>query len=140
MILDIKGLEKLAKELGESIKGGEVIFLEGDLGAGKTTFSCLLLRNLGVKMGVKSPTFNYFNRYFLENLGLNIYHFDLYRVSPQDEDLGEIINEIREKDQKCIFLVEWPQNLPIKLGANVTISLDHCDDQNLRKVIFKSDK
>ncbi len=71
-----------AKRVADRLKGGEVILLNGDLGAGKTTFTKGLAKALGVEETVTSPTFTYVREY---EGRLPLFHFDMYRVSDADE-------------------------------------------------------
>ena len=71
-----------AKRVADRLKGGEVILLNGDLGAGKTTFTKGLALALGVKETVTSPTFIYVKEY---DGRLPLFHFDMYRVADADE-------------------------------------------------------
>lgn len=71
-----------AKRVADRLKGGEVILLSGDLGAGKTTFTKGLALALGVKETVTSPTFTYVKEY---EGRLPLFHFDMYRVADADE-------------------------------------------------------
>jgi tRNA threonylcarbamoyladenosine biosynthesis protein TsaE len=84
---------------------GLVIYLEGDLGAGKTTLARALIRTLGHAGPVKSPTYSLVEVYVFSSLYL--YHFDFYRFeSPEeflDAGLGEYFNET------AVCLVEWPE-------------------------------
>ncbi|APH06557.1 tRNA (adenosine(37)-N6)-threonylcarbamoyltransferase complex ATPase subunit type 1 TsaE [Bacillus weihaiensis] len=73
---------KLAEKLGE----GDVVTLEGDLGAGKTTFTKGLAKGLGIQRNVNSPTFTIIKEY--SDGRLPLYHMDVYRVEDADEDLG----------------------------------------------------
>lgn len=103
---------KLGMEMAKNIKGGEVICLAGDLGAGKTTFSQGFLKELGIIGAVTSPTFVVMKQYAIKNNALNlknIYHIDTYRVESEDIlNLGweEIIS-----DKKNVVLVEWPEKI-----------------------------
>ena len=87
------------------LQPGLVIFLEGDLGAGKTTLVRALIRGLGYAGPVKSPTYSLVEVYVISSLYL--YHFDFYRFeSPEeflDAGLGEYFNE------NAVCLVEWPE-------------------------------
>ncbi|GAA5101109.1 tRNA (adenosine(37)-N6)-threonylcarbamoyltransferase complex ATPase subunit type 1 TsaE [Wohlfahrtiimonas larvae] len=78
------------------------LYLSGDLGAGKTTFSKYFLKALGVDENIKSPTYTIIESYMAD--GLDIDHIDLYRIEEEDlYDLGFL-----EDDQK-IWLIEWPE-------------------------------
>ena len=81
----------LAELVGQKIREGTVLCLEGDLGAGKTLFVQSLARTLGVEGDVTSPTFNLMNVY--EGI-CRIYHFDLYRLETEEE-LGIAPEQIR---------------------------------------------
>jgi tRNA threonylcarbamoyladenosine biosynthesis protein TsaE len=90
--------EKLAKHLAP----GDVITLDGDLGAGKTTFSKGLAKGLGVKRTVNSPTYTIVKEY---RGRMPFYHMDVYRLEGQDEDIGfeEYFNG------EGVSVVEWSQ-------------------------------
>lgn len=108
---------KMAERLALLLKPGDVITLEGDLGAGKTTFTKGLALGLGIKRTVNSPTFTIVKEYEGE---LPLYHMDVYRLEDSDEDIG--FNEYFHGSG--ITVVEWAtfikDYLPEKL-LHVTI-------------------
>lgn len=91
----------LAKKLAEQVHGGDIITLEGDLGAGKTTFSKGFAEGLDIKEIVNSPTFTIIKEYRSGRLPL--FHMDVYRMGDGEEDLG--LEEYFYGSGVC--LVEW---------------------------------
>lgn len=93
----------LAKRVADTLKGGETVLLEGDLGAGKTTFTKGLAKALGVTEEVTSPTFTILNIY---NSGrLPLYHADMYRVTDEDETYE--LGLFEDAPENAVFVVEW---------------------------------
>ena len=93
----------LAKRVADTLKGGETVLLEGDLGAGKTTFTKGLAKALGVTEEVTSPTFTILNIY---NSGrLPLYHADMYRVTDEDETYE--LGLFEDAPDNAVFVVEW---------------------------------
>ena len=95
----------LGAALAPSLAPGLVVFLEGDLGAGKTTLVRGLLRALGFVGKVKSPTYTFAELYAISRLKL--YHFDFYRFEHAEEYLDAGLDEYFQGDGAC--LVEWPE-------------------------------
>ncbi|AVQ98024.1 tRNA (adenosine(37)-N6)-threonylcarbamoyltransferase complex ATPase subunit type 1 TsaE [Oceanobacillus iheyensis] len=93
---------QVAAQLAVLLKPGDVVTLEGELGAGKTTFTKGLANGLGVKRHVSSPTFTIIKEYQGE---LPLYHMDVYRLENSEEDIG--FDEYFNGDGICV--VEWAQ-------------------------------
>ncbi|THE09630.1 tRNA (adenosine(37)-N6)-threonylcarbamoyltransferase complex ATPase subunit type 1 TsaE [Bacillus timonensis] len=108
----------LAKKLGP----GDVITLEGDLGAGKTTFTKGLAKGLGITRTVNSPTFTIIKEYHGR---IPLYHMDVYRLEHSDEDLG--FDEYFEGDG--VTVVEWAHLIEDRLPIDrLTIKIEHEGD------------
>ena len=101
--------KELAKDFSNYLKGGEIIFLYGEMGVGKTTFVKHLINQFQINKKIQitevtSPTFNLLNEYEVNNLVIK--HYDLFRL----KDKSEIINlDLFDNSQNTITLIEWPQ-------------------------------
>ncbi|QBB70910.1 tRNA (adenosine(37)-N6)-threonylcarbamoyltransferase complex ATPase subunit type 1 TsaE [Pseudolysobacter antarcticus] len=120
--LDEAALVSLAQRLAAAITQGGLIYLIGDLGAGKTTFARALIKSLGVAERVKSPTYSLIESY--RSALLNIHHLDLYRIA----DPGELewlgLADLLTPD--ALLLVEWPERAGNTLpSADLQIRLSH---------------
>jgi tRNA threonylcarbamoyladenosine biosynthesis protein TsaE len=120
---------QFAEKLAQFLQPGDVIALEGDLGAGKTTFTKGLAKGLDIKKTVNSPTFTIIKEYRGK---LPLYHMDVYRVEDSYEDLG--FDEYFEGDG--VTVVEWAHLIDEQLPAQIlTIYLYH-EDQDNRKIVL----
>ena len=105
--------KKLGELLAEDLRGGEVICLAGDLGAGKTTFTQGLLKGLNIKGPYTSPTFAILKVYKVKSHKVNtqyvVYHIDAYRINSKD------LLELGFKDfagkENSITIIEWPEKV-----------------------------
>ena len=127
---------RLAKELGEKAKRGEVFCLIGDLGVGKTLFSQGFAKGLGIEENVNSPTFTIVQEYHEGRLPL--YHFDVYRIEEPDE-MEEIgFSEFVYGDGVC--LIEWADLISDVLPeqyTKVTIQKDLGKGLDYRNIIIE---
>jgi len=120
--LDEAALVSLAQRLGAAITQGGLIYLSGDLGAGKTTFARALIKAFGVAERIKSPTYSLIESY--RSATLSIHHLDLYRIA----DPGELewlgLADLLTPD--ALLLVEWPERAGTALPpADLQIRLSH---------------
>lgn len=95
---------EFAIEFAKTLKGGDVVLLNGEMGAGKTVFAKGVAKGLGIEDEILSPTYAYMNDYYGK-----LYHFDCYRLSSggQAESLG--LTDYFYADGVC--LVEWAENI-----------------------------
>jgi tRNA threonylcarbamoyladenosine biosynthesis protein TsaE len=118
---DSAAMEALGAQLAQVLLAG-IIYLKGDLGAGKTTLVRGLLRGLGYTGRVRSPTYTLIEPYSFDSWA--VYHLDLYRLSDARdlEDLGlrDLLSE------KALLLVEWPERgSGILPDADLLITIGH---------------
>lgn len=128
---------KLSESISKLIKKKSVVvFLEGDLGAGKTTFTKGILKGLGYGELVKSPTFNLVEIHEIDEC--KIFHFDLYRINEEIE-LEEIGLDEYLQERKAVCIFEWPkiaENLIPKPDFHVSIAYTSPSVSNDRKIVI----
>ncbi len=115
----VKSMEEtrvLAKKYAETLKLGDVVLLNGDLGAGKTTFTQLVFSCLGVKQIVNSPTFAILKSY---DGKFKLHHFDTYRITT-DEAIEAGFDEVLE-DKNSVIFIEWSENILPLLPQNCRV-------------------
>ncbi len=119
-----KETQRLGKILAAELRGGEIISLIGDLGGGKTTFTQGVAEGLGIKEPIVSPTFVILKKFAVKINNIKwLYHFDLYRITDEQEllDLGfyEII-----KSPENIVIIEWAQKAKQFIPAQKNIRVE----------------
>ena len=129
-IYTLEETQQLAQRLAELLEPQYTITLEGDLGAGKTTFTQALAKGLGITRTVNSPTFTIMKQY---NGRLPLNHLDVYRLADSDEDLGW--DEIFYGD--AVTVVEWAHLIEDELPAErLAIEITRINETE-RKFTFK---
>lgn len=102
---DEAATRRLGEALADGVAAGRVLFVSGELGAGKTTLVRGLLSGLGYRGRVKSPSYTLVELYTVSSL--NLYHFDFYRFKDRSEWLSSGFQEYFGPDSVCV--VEWPE-------------------------------
>lgn len=130
--------KELAKEFTKYLKGGEFVFLYGEMGVGKTTFVKYFINeyqktNNLTQSEITSPTFSLLNEYQVKDI--RIKHYDLFRIN-RKEDINNL--DIFEKDNKLITLIEWPQLIADKQDIKfITLTFNYLNQLNDRTVDIK---
>lgn len=110
-INNLKETKKYAKLFFKTLSGGEIICLDGDLGAGKTTFTKYLAHYMGIKTPITSPTFTLIQEY--KGKKLNLVHCDMYRIEDENELIEMGLEDILyNHNQNTIIIIEWPEKIP----------------------------
>lgn len=118
-----------AMEYASSLKGGDVVLLNGEMGAGKTVFAKGVALGLGIDDEILSPTYAYMNDY-----GGKLYHYDCYRLSSGAQAEGLGLTDYFYGDGVC--LVEWAQNIADVLPENCkTVTIEKLKG-SVRKIIY----
>jgi len=133
----IKSLDQLnsfSQKIADHLEEKDYIFLSGEIGVGKTTFTRYLINYLQKKDGLKatevlSPTFNLLYEYDLKKY--KIMHYDLYRIL----NLKELNNlGIFKENENAIKIIEWPSLIKIPTSNKLEIHLDYAKYDNERKL------
>ena len=132
-----KKTEELASQLLKRLKPGNIVFLYGEMGVGKTTFVRYLINKFQENDNLKiteitSPTFNLLNEYQLHKIKIN--HYDLFRIKSNREikDLG-----LFENNNSSITLIEWPEIIEKKPKNLIELFFEYEKDHSSRSVQIK---
>ena len=132
-----KKTEELASKFSKKLKPGNVVFLYGEMGVGKTTFIRYLINNFQKNnkleiTEVTSPTFNLLNEYRINQIKIN--HYDLFRLKSVDE-----INnlDLFEDNANTVTLIEWPQIIKKKPKNLIELNFEYGKDHQTRSVQIK---
>ncbi|MBO5327615.1 MAG: tRNA (adenosine(37)-N6)-threonylcarbamoyltransferase complex ATPase subunit type 1 TsaE [Clostridia bacterium] len=121
---------EFATEYAKTLKGGDVVLLKGDMGAGKTVFAKGVAQGLGIEDEILSPTYAYMNDYYGK-----LYHYDCYRLTcgEQAEALG--LCDYFYGNGVC--LIEWSQNIQSVLPKNCKVVEIIKKGENLREIVYE---
>ena len=136
IVKSLEHLKSFSQKIADKLTKNDCIFLNGEIGVGKTTFTRYLINYLQEKNGEKitevlSPTFNLLYEYDLNNI--KIMHYDLYRIKDESElkNLG-----IFSDKQDTIKIIEWPQFINIPFTDKLEVYLDYAKNENEREIKF----
>jgi len=137
-ISSIHDLEKISNKIKKKLTPGDVIFLYGEIGVGKTTFARLLINNYEKEKNLKvsevlSPTFNIVFEYDIKKL--TIKHYDLYRLR-NDSDIKNI--GLFEDLEQTITLIEWPELIKEKPSNRIDLFFEYSENMIERSLIIKT--
>lgn len=134
-MINIKNLDEMghfAKTLAKQLKVKDVILLNGDLGAGKTTLTQFIGKSLGIQRNINSPTFNIIKSY--QGTDVKLHHMDCYRLEGTDEDLG--FDEYFEDN--AVIIIEWSEFIAEFLPAEyITIEI-HAISEHERTITLEA--
>ena len=120
---------KFAEEYGKTLKKGDVVLLNGEMGAGKTVFTKGVALSLGIKSEITSPTYAYLNDY-----DGKLFHYDCYRLSSGEDAEALGLTEYFYSDGICV--VEWSENIAEVLPENAKVVKIEKIDENTRKITY----
>ena len=136
IVKSLDHLNSISVKISKKLEKGDCIFLIGEIGVGKTTFTRYLINNLQKNKGLKetevlSPTFNLLYEYDIKDL--KIMHYDLYRIKKASEldHLGIFSDEL-----DTIKLIEWPDLIKTPLENKLEIHLEYGQNENERNMKF----
>ena len=137
-ISSIRELEKISNKIKKILSPGDVVFLHGEIGVGKTTFARLLINNYESEKKLKksevlSPTFNIVFEYKIKDF--TVKHYDLYRLK-NEADIKNI--GLFENSDRSIILIEWPELIKKKPLNRIDLFFEYTEDMNERSLNIKT--
>ncbi len=134
IVKSLDHLNQISKSISKKLENGDYIFLIGEIGVGKTTFTRFLINNVQNQKGLKetevlSPTFNLLYEYEIKDL--KIMHYDLYRIKKATEldHLGIFL-----ENEKTVKIIEWPNLIKTPLTNKLEIHLEYGENDKERKM------
>ena len=121
--------EAFACEYAKNLKRGDIVLLDGDMGAGKTVFSKGVAKGLGIQEEVTSPTYAYMNDY-----DGRLFHYDCYRIESVEQ--AESLGLVDYFDMGGICLIEWAQNIAPLIPKNAKRVCIKKLDENRREITY----
>lgn len=126
---------RLGETFSRRLKGGDVVAVSGELGAGKTRFIKGVCRGLGVSAQVSSPTFTIVHEYRSESH--DVFHFDFYRLAGANDVANIGFEEYVGRGGIC--LIEWPERASSLLPQNrYDVRLAHLDEEEGRRIVIEA--
>ena len=137
IIKSLDHLQLISKKIGSKISENDCIFLIGEIGVGKTTFTRSLINYFQERERVKqtevlSPTFNLLYEYDIKKL--KIMHYDLYRIK-NNKELDQL--GIFKENINSIKIIEWPQLIEVNISDVLELHLSYSSEENKRNLILK---
>ncbi len=136
IVKSLDHLKSLSKKVADNLQDKDKVFLIGEIGVGKTTFTRYLINYLQKKESIKitevlSPTFNLLYEYDFKNFKLM--HYDLYRIK-EERELYQI--DLFSEGQPNIKIIEWPNIIKTPLSDKLEIHLSYTKNENERELKF----
>ena len=134
IVKSLDHLKSISNKIADKVSNNDCIFLIGEIGVGKTTFTRNFINYLQKKKEIKetevlSPTFNLLYEYEIKNL--KVMHYDLYRIK-KGKELDEL--GIFKEDFDSIKIIEWPKLVETKIKNRLEVHLSYSDKNNERKL------
>lgn len=122
--------------IGKLISLPTLIYLEGDLGAGKTHITKGIASGIGIEEDITSPTFTLINEYFTNKV--NLYHLDLYRLDSVNQVLNLGVEDFIDSE-KSLVIMEWSDKLEGNKLSDNLLEIKLLHENNARRIIIKTD-